>query len=169
MDHRAIGTPRWANQRSPCTKSCFTNVGRVPGLKIECTFQINYRIKFKIKYLPASLFFQFTLIIAFVLIILIFSAFLKEAVSLSYTESGTGIEKTDTCNNQKHSLKTCHKIRGVFSNRIFLWPRWVWLLIFNWCKESANWIINKYTESDSSYSININSPWIRWVENRHST
>ena len=114
-------------------------------------------------------FFQFTLIIAFVLIILIFSAFLKEAVSLSYTESGTGIEKTDTCNNQKHSLKTCHKIRGVFSNRIFLWPRWVWLLIFNWCKESANWIINKYTESDSSYSINMNSPWIRWVENRHST
>ena len=64
-------------------------------------------------------FFQFTLIIAFVLIILIFSAFLKEAVSLSYTESGTGIEKTDTCNNQKHSLKTCHKIRGFFSNRIF--------------------------------------------------
>ena len=64
-------------------------------------------------------FFQFTLIIAFVLIILIFSAFLKEAVSLSYTESGTGIEKTDTCNNQKHSLQTCHKIRGFFSNRIF--------------------------------------------------
>ena len=64
-------------------------------------------------------FFQFTLIIAFVLIILIFSAFLKEAVSLSYTESGTGIEKTDTCNNQKHSLQTCHKIRVFFSNRIF--------------------------------------------------